>query len=102
MKVSIDAIKKQLNDVLASITYNHDVQVWQPIGIEVLSKRNKISLFYVSDKSEKYKVSKRFSGRRMAKVYGKRNYRHMLISDINIVPVKPVEYITLNITVNND
>lgn len=102
MKTSIDAIKKQLNEILSSRAYEHKVNVWQPVGFEVLSKRNKVSLFYVSDKSEKYKVSKRFSGRRLANVYGKRNYRDNLISDINFTPVTPVEYITLNITVNND
>lgn len=98
----VDGITKLVQDFMRPYVSDYKVDVWVPTSYKVVSKRNKIILYFISDTDKSYKVSKRFSGRRTARVYGKINYNDQLITVINFTPIKPVEYITLDFTINSN
>lgn len=65
------------------------------------SKRGNVCAYPLSD-GKTHVVRKKFGSRRTARVHGKRNWKHLMFVDMVITPVAPAEYITINVTVNNE
>lgn len=68
------------------------------VGWKIKTNRNYTHVLYVLANGEMH-YGPKFKSRRIARVYAKKTYLGKLIMDFNIMPVAPVNYISLTMRV---
>lgn len=94
-----DFAESTLESALNHFTTDFKYDCWLPTGYILVRTKHKAIVYFVETSSGKKHKSSSFSGNRLARVYGKRNWKSLLISDIEYKPITPLDYITLNFVV---
>ena len=104
-----DRLKNIADEYLESLTLNKQIQNDSKVQINGVvdwyvrwTKRRTLNVIYIQDDGNEYRVPKRFRSLRLARVYGKRTWRGMMIQNMWIQPVQPLEDIVLNCTITKD
>ncbi len=95
-QVIIDTVNRFISD--KSIKEG-SVHCWVPVSHSISFNRRGVKLVYFGGGGET--ASFRFRSGRYAKVSLKKN-KHTMFSDINIQPIKPIEYISLKVIINDN
>ncbi len=71
------------------------------VGYKVQTSKHSNECFYLLSDGGVHRIRKKFSGRRTARVFGKRNWKSWLACDITIQPITPLTEIQLTVLINN-
>lgn len=91
-----------LREMFKDRTEEYKVDCWLPTGYELQRSNNQVVVWFVRPEEGKRYKARTFTGNRLARVYGKRSWRDTLVSDVLFRPIKPVEHITLNFTIQSE